>query len=53
MTRFSKACRDFGLTISLKKTQVMGQDMNSPPNVSISDRELDVVRDLVYLGSTI
>ena len=29
LTRFSKACRDFGLTISLKKTQVMGQDVES------------------------
>ena len=42
MTRFSKACRDFGLTISLKKAQV-----------SIPDHELDVFHDFVYLGSTI
>ena len=40
MNHFSKACQDFGLTISLKKTQVMGQD-------------LEVVHDFVYLGSTI
>ena len=30
MTRFSDACQDFGFTISLKKTQVMGQDVDSP-----------------------
>ena len=53
MTRFSEACRDFGLTISLKKTQVMGQDVDSPPTISISDHELEVVHDFVYLGSTI
>ena len=29
MNRFSKACQDFGLTISLKKTQIMGQGMDS------------------------
>ena len=52
MTRFSNACQDFGLTISLKKTQVMGQDVDSPPAISINDQELDVVH-FVYLGSTI
>ena len=35
MTRFSDACQDFGLTISLKKTQVMGQD-TTPPQPSAS-----------------
>ena len=53
MTLFSKACRDFGLTISLKKTQVMGQDVDSPPSISISDHELGVVHNFVHLGSTI
>ena len=52
MTHFSKASRDFRLTI-LKKTQVMGQDMDSPASISISDQELDGVHDFVYLGSTI
>ena len=53
MTRFSDACQDFGLTISLKKTQVMGQYVDSPPVITINDHELDVVHDFVYLGSTI
>ena len=53
MTRFSDACRDFGLTISLKKTQVMGQDTDCPPAISINDHELDVIHDFVYLGSAI
>ena len=53
MTRFGDACQDFGLTISLKKTQVMGQDTDSPPAISINDHELDVIHDFVYLGSAI
>ena len=53
MTRFRNACQDFGLTISLKKTQVMGQDTDSPPAISINDNELDVIHDFVYLGSAI
>ena len=51
MTHFSDACQDFGLTISLKKTQVMGQDVDSPPAISINDHELNVIHDFVYLGS--
>ena len=53
MTRFSDACQDFGLTISLKKSQVMGQDTDSPPAISINDHELDVIYDFVYMGSAI
>ena len=53
LTRFSDACQDFRLTISLKKTQVMGQDTDSAPAISINDHELDVTHDFVYLGSAI
>ena len=54
MSRFNKACQDFGLTISLKKTQVIGEDVASPPDVRILDYELEVVYDfIVYLSSTI
>ena len=53
MNYFSKACQDFGLTVSLKKTQVMGQGMASPPPITISIQELEVVHDFVYIGSTI
>ena len=41
LNRLAAACRAFGLTISLKKTQVMGQDVDKPPSVSISDYELE------------
>lgn len=55
--QFSRSCREFGLTISLKKTQVMVQNTgNSPtshPSISIDGTPLDVVSDFTYLGSTI
>ncbi|XP_069165050.1 uncharacterized protein [Procambarus clarkii] len=53
LTCFSKACQAFELTISLKKTQVMGQGVDSPPNINISDYKLEFVHDFMYLGSTI
>lgn len=50
MNRISKACQGLGLTISLKKTQVMAQEMNSPPNIAILGPERKVVHDFVHLG---
>ena len=51
--RFADACCEFGLTISLKKTQVMGQDVSSAPSITIGDHTLEVVDKFTYLGSTI
>ena len=53
MDRFSHTCRDFGLTISLKKTNVLGQDVNTPPVITIDNYQLEVVHEFTYLGSTI
>ena len=53
MDRFSHACREFGLTISIKKTNVMGQDVPSPPAIRIDNEELAVTDHFTYLGSTI
>jgi len=53
MTRFNNACRDFGLTISLQRTQVMAQDVDIAPAIRISEHELEVIYYFVYLGSTI
>ena len=53
MDCFSQACKDFGLTISLKKTNVLGQDTAAPPVITIDDYELDAVCQFTYLGSTI
>ena len=53
MDCFSQACKDFGLTISLKKTNVLGQDTKAPPVITIANYELDSVCHFTYLGSTI
>ena len=53
MDCFSQACKDFGLTIRLKKTNVLGQDTYAPPVISIHDYELDAVGKFTYLGPTI
>ena len=53
MDCFSQACKDFGLTISLKKTNVLGQDTEALPVITIDNYELDAVCQFTYLGSTI
>ena len=53
MDRFSQACKDFALTISLKKTNVLGQDTPAPLVIVIDDYQLDAVHQFTYLGSTI
>ncbi|PFX13050.1 hypothetical protein AWC38_SpisGene22909 [Stylophora pistillata] len=53
MDRFSQPCEDFGLTISLKQTNVLGQDVNTPPVITIDNYQLEVVHEFSYLGSTI
>ncbi|KAL1250633.1 hypothetical protein QQF64_018429 [Cirrhinus molitorella] len=53
MSRFSKACKDFGLTISLKKTNVLSQYTATPPAITVDDYQLDVIHQFTYLGSTI
>ena len=53
MDRFSRACKDLELTISLKKTNVQGQDTMELPAITIDNYEFDVVEQFTYLGSTI
>ena len=53
MDCFSQACKDFGLSISLQKTTVLGQETEAPPIITIDDCELDTVCQFTYLGSTI
>ena len=50
---FSDACNEFGLTISIKKTNVLGQNVSAAPSISIGDSSLDVVEEFTYLGSVI
>ena len=51
MDRLSHACKEFGLTISIKNTNVKGQDVVMSP--SVNNVTLDVVDSFTYLGSTI
>ena len=53
MDRLSQACKDFGLTIYLKKTNEMGQDVDIPSVITIDNYKLDVIHQFIYLGSTI
>ena len=53
MDCFSQACKDFGLIISLKKTNVLGQDILAPPAITIDNYELEVIHQFMYLVSTI
>ena len=53
MDRFAQACTDFGLTISLKKTNILVQGTAETPCITINNYELDVVNEFTYLGSTI
>ena len=52
MDRFSNARDLFSLTISLKKTQKMGQTIPMPPATRINKEDLEVVNQFQYLGST-
>ena len=47
---FAQVCREFGLIISLKKTNVMGQGAAC---IKTGDYTLKVVDQFFYLGSTI
>ncbi|KAK4325144.1 hypothetical protein Pmani_004298 [Petrolisthes manimaculis] len=51
--QLAQACEEFGLTISLKKTDIMGQDVSSTLSISIGNYTLEVVTNFTYLGSTI
>ena len=50
MDKFSHACKEFGLTISIKKTNVMAQGVDSSPKITIGSEELVVTDDFTYLG---
>jgi hypothetical protein len=57
MDKFSAACRNFGLTISTKKTEVQHQPaLGKPytkPSIRVAGEELKAVDRSTYLGSTL
>ena len=52
MDKLSDACDLFSLTISQKKTQVMGQAPPALPCITVTGKELEVAHQFQYLGST-
>lgn len=53
MDRFFLACKDFDLTMSLKKTKGMRQGTDNQPRISDDNYELVDMSHFTYLGSTI
>ena len=53
LSLFSSACSDFGLTISLKKTKVLSQGTDIPPSIKIDGKDIENVKNFVYIGSSI
>jgi len=53
VSRLSHACKEFGLTISLKKTNILAQGTDTAPDITIDNTHLEVVETFTYLGSTV
>ena len=57
MNRFAASCRDFGLAISARKTEVLfqtaPQQPYSEPRIIVDGETLKSVDDSSYLGSTV
>ena len=57
LNRFAKACDNFGLTISIKKTEVMYQPapkaLYTKPVITVNGEKLTVAKKFIYLGSTL
>lgn len=47
---FLLACQDYRLPISLKKTKVMGQGVEHPPEIIINNYQLEAVHELYLSG---
>ena len=53
MDQLAQACTEFGLTMNLKKTKVMGQEVSEAPAISTDDHTLEVVEEFTYMFPTI
>ena len=53
MDRFSKAAEEFGMKISIKKTNILAQGTEIIPDIKVNSESLEVVGEFTYLGSTI
>lgn len=50
---FAHACQEFSLTMIIKQTNLMGQNIDSPPAITVDGNILDAVNKFMYLGSII
>lgn len=57
MDPFSSACNNFGLTIGIKKTEVLYQPAAGKPytelTIHVNNQKLSAVDKFTYLGSTL
>ena len=53
MDRLSKACKEFALTINIKKTEVMAQDAEIPPSNYIDGSNLSVITNFSLFSTWI
>ncbi|KAK3768758.1 hypothetical protein RRG08_061217 [Elysia crispata] len=53
ITRVTEACNEFGLTISLKRTKIMSQDVSETPQITTKHHVLEAVDNFTYLGPCI
>ncbi|KAI0221250.1 hypothetical protein LSAT2_027365 [Lamellibrachia satsuma] len=51
--KLAQACVEWGRIISLKKTNVLGQEVSEAPAISTDDHTLEMVQEFTYLESTI
>ena len=48
ISQFSHTCKEFGLTISIRKTEVTGQDVPLPLSITIYNQVLEVADHFTY-----
>jgi hypothetical protein len=53
VNRLSHACKECGLSISLKKTNILTQGTDPAPGITITNTHLEVVETFTYLVSMI
>ena len=52
MDSFSRASRDLSMTISIRKIN-MCHGAKHPPEITVSNKKLEVVNEFTYLGSAV
>ncbi|XP_038064799.1 uncharacterized protein LOC119735166 [Patiria miniata] len=50
---FARSCQDFGMKISIRKTVVLGTNIQESPVITLQETSLQTVTKFTYLGSTV